>query len=209
MLEGGSLACPIDPAQAPGAFCNTRFFGMYPYSLASWVAGLLCLSATLLCQFGLKETLQPREDGSKAKGDMSTMEVLKSPGVPMVLFIYGYVMFLSLGFTATSPVFAFTSISKGGLGFSDRMIAIYLATCGASQAFWMLLPFTPLQRRLGTGNLLRLCIGCEGFFFAFFPAMNEIKRHGTTVLFNATFWPGLFVGSGVAMAFGKLTCPTC
>ena len=132
---------------------------------------------------------------------MSTWDVLKSPGVPIVLYIFGHVTLLALAYTAVSPVFLFMSIEKGGFGFSPRYISYFLALAGASQAAWMLLAFPPLQRRLGTGPLLRLCAVVWPFLMASFPLENELLRHG----FNTAFWIilpiGLVIGSGVSMAF--------
>lgn len=133
---------------------------------------------------------------------MSTWEVLNSPGVPIVLYIFGHTMLLALAYTAIAPVFQYTSISLGGFGFSDQWIAIFIAIAGASQSLWMLLAFPPLQKRFGTGNLLRACAVAWPFFMACYPVLNEMLRHGYVTAFWVVTPITLALGSGVAMAFG-------
>ncbi|KAK5709913.1 hypothetical protein LTR17_019361 [Elasticomyces elasticus] len=209
-LIGGTLACPINLAEAP-AFCRSPFSTHFPYALASWTAGALCLVTTIFAQIFLVETLatkkpkandaSPSTSGKPAPPPMTTWDVLRSPGVPMVLFIFGHTMLLALAYTAVSPVMEFTSISKGGFGFSDRMIAIFLAVAGMSQAVWMLGGFPPLQRWLGTGRLLRICVAFQPFFLASFPIFNELLRHGYDRVFWIALWPVIIISSGVAMSF--------
>ncbi|KAK0303787.1 hypothetical protein LTR01_007873 [Friedmanniomyces endolithicus] len=202
---GGSLACPTDLSHAPGAFCRAPFFTQFPYALASFVAGALCLTSTLAAQLFLKETLQTAAQKSasdpKPAPPLTTWEVMTSPGVPTVLLIFGHTMFLALAYTAVSPLYQFTSIANGGLSFSDAQIAIFIAVAGVSQAAWMLIGFPPLQRWLGTGRLLRACVAFQPFFMATYPVLNELRRHGYERAFWGTLWPTLVIGSGVAMSF--------
>ncbi|RMY82407.1 hypothetical protein D0864_02232 [Hortaea werneckii] len=199
-LIGGGLANPIE--QFPNVFVPGSFFGQYRYALSTYATGAVCLSATLTSLFGLRETLDKTADfGAKNKSQLSTTEVLKSPGVPMVLGIFGYVMLLGLGYTAVNPVFLYTDVELGGWGFSDQQIAGVLAIAGASQSLWMLLAFPFLQKRLGTGNLLRVCAVAWGLMFAGYPILNEVLRHGSETAFWAIWPPFLVMGSGVAMAY--------
>ncbi|KAI7199865.1 MFS general substrate transporter [Hortaea werneckii] len=199
-LIGGGLANPTE--QFPKVFAPGSFFGTYRYALSTYATGAVCLSATLTSLLGLKETLDKTADsGAKAKSQLSTTEVLRSPGVPMVLSIFGYVMLLGLGYTAVNPVFLYTDVDLGGWGFSDQQIAGVLAIAGASQSVWMLLAFPFLQKRLGTGNLLRICAVAWGLMFAGYPILNEVLRHGSETAFWAVWPPFLVMGSGVAMAY--------
>ncbi|KAK5136172.1 hypothetical protein LTR08_004009 [Meristemomyces frigidus] len=199
-LIGGALSNPVK--EMSSVFGNSTFFANYPYALATFVAGFVCFTATLTSLFGLKETLnRPGTSGFKRKVELSTWEVLASPGVPIVLCIFAYTMLLALAFTAVMPVFLYTPVDLGGIGFSDRWIAIFIAVAGGSQSIWMLLPFPPLQRRLGTGNLLRGCAIAWPFMFVTYPLLNELLRHNR----NTAFWvigplSTVFL-SGVSMAF--------
>lgn len=175
----------------------------YRYALATYVAGGIVLSSAITSLFFLNETLKRREDG-KANPEpvMSTFEVLSSPGVPMVLYIFGHNILLALMYTAILPLFMFTSVESGGLGFSDQKIALFLGIGGGSQALWMLIAFPSLQKRFGTGNLLRACGIIWPVFMAAYPIGNEFLRNGL----ERPFWIAapiiMALGSSVAMAFG-------
>lgn len=156
--------------------------------------------------FFADETLKRKVAGqSNPEPPMSTWEVLRSPGVPPVLLIFGQVMLLALSYTAVNPVFMFTSIRLGGFGFSDQKIALFIALAGASQALWMLLFFPRLQKNFGTGAVLRGCAVAWPFFMAVYPVMNEFLRHDWDLAFWIVAPTGVVLGSGVAMAFGKLS----
>jgi len=210
-LTGGPLANPA--VQFPKTFGHLAFFRENPYALPTLAAGAVCLTATLTSFFFLKETLpqaKPESGSSKPQPPkMSTWEILKAPGVGIVLYIFGHTMLLALAYTAVSPVFLFTDVSKGGLGFSDSQIAGFLAVAGASQAAWMLLAFPYLQRRFGTGNVLRGCAIIWPFMMASFPALNELRLRSSIPM--VWFWIllaiGLVGGSGVSMAFGTFSSP--
>jgi len=85
-LCGGTLANPAE--QFPNTIGKIQFFKDFPYALPTFTSGAICLVLTLVNAVFLKETLQRNADGSiKREGLLSTWEVLKSPGVPMVLVL--------------------------------------------------------------------------------------------------------------------------
>jgi hypothetical protein len=183
-----------------------KFFKDYPYALATFVAGLVCLTATLSSLLFLKETLKtaPTSDGSKPKPPLSTLEVLKAPGVKMVLFIFSHVTILALGYTAMSPVFLYTPIEYGGLAFKPDQIAMFIALAGFSQAMWMLLAFPPFQRNYGTGSVLRACAMAWPVMMAVYPLLNEFARRGWFTAMWTVGTLNIIAGSAVSMAFGKI-----
>lgn len=65
----------------------------------------------------------------------------------------------------------------------------------------MLLAFPPLQKRLSTGGLLRICALGWVILMSLFPLYNELRRSNH----DTTFWilglSGLILGSGVAMGY--------
>lgn len=143
---------------------------------------------------------------------MSTWKLLKSPGVARVVLIFNYVMILAFTFTAVNPVFGYTPIHLGGLGFSAEQIAAFAALGGASQAAWLLLVFPRLHKRVGTGQVLLYCACAWPVFFASNVAFNFLRRHHLEAVFWATAPLTLVLGSGVAMAFSmsvilKILCP--
>jgi len=101
------------------------------------------------------------------------------------------------------PVFWFTDIELGGLGQSPLMISVFLATAGLSQALYILIVFPPLQHRIGTGSVLRICAAVWPWLFAFWPICNILLLRHFEPAFYALAFGGNFIGSGVSMAFSK------
>lgn len=214
-LIGGVLA---DPAhQYPWAFAGVPFFEAYPYALSSFVVGCLGLTAVVTSAVFIEETLQKSKghnagsDDSEAEAGAqpkpapaSTLDLLKAPGVGIVLYNYGHAMLLGFAYTAIVPLFWYTSISNGGFGFSSLQISLSMGLTGLSQAIWLLLVFPPLQHRLGTNGVLRACGAAYPFFMGIMPFMNLILYQDTDAA-RIAFWvliPLLLVlGPGVSMAF--------
>lgn len=106
---------------------------------------------------------------------------------------------------AVVPVFWFTDPELGGFGFSPLQISAFLGAAGISQALWTLLVFPPLQRRVGTGGVLRICYACWPLMFILSPLCTIfIRRH-----MDPAFWTAAVIstvgGSGVSMAFSGST----
>ena len=199
-LIGGALSKPAE--QYPRVFGGIKFLRDYPYALPTITTGVVAASATIFSMLFVRETLHRTGPGGNSKNQpMSTWEIVKSPGVAMVLYIFGHTMLLGLAFTAVAPVFFFTSVERGGCGFSPQMISIFLAGAGASQALWILLAFPPLQRKYGTGTILRVCATLWSMMFAVFPLGNELLRRGLNIPFWIILPTNMVIGSGVSMAF--------
>jgi hypothetical protein len=132
---------------------------------------------------------------------MSTWQLFKYPGVARVVLIYNYVMMLAFTFTAVNPVFMYTPVRLGGIGFGPELIAAFTALAGASQAIWLLLVFPLLHKRVGTGRVLFYCACAWPVFFASSVVFNTFLRHHLEPAFWATAPLTLVLGSGVAMAF--------
>lgn len=203
-LLGGALA---DPAhQYPGAFGHVKFFHDYPYVLSSLAVGLLGLVSVFTSAFFIDETLNKEpssEDGAvKPKKDgQSIRGIVMTPGVAIVLYVYGHIMLLALAYTAILPVFWFTPVDLGGFGFTPIQMSLMLSVNGVAQASWLLFVFPPLQNRWGTNKVLRVCAICYPFFFAICPLGNLVLRSGHDLAFWISAPPILFVGSGIAMSF--------
>ncbi|RMD44076.1 hypothetical protein DV735_g1066, partial [Chaetothyriales sp. CBS 134920] len=202
-LIGGALADPVK--QYPSLFGNSAFFAKYPYSLPTMVTGAIGLSTALVTILFVKETL-PIKDGKllyrvPTKEKLGTWQLLKSPGVGMVLFIYTYVMVLAFSYTAVTPVFYFEPVSKSGLGFSPLTISLVLASAGLSQSVWILAVFPVLQERFSTGFVLRLCAAFYPALFAVYPLLNFVLKLKLTSLFWTLFIPVNLIGPGVSMVF--------
>jgi hypothetical protein len=132
---------------------------------------------------------------------MTVMEILKSPGVPVTLAIFGYSGLMGFAYTAMAPVFWFTSIPHGGYSFPPKYISLFLSISGVSQALWLLVVFPWLQRRIGTGGVLRACTRVWPFMFAGAPLFNVVLRLHWTAVFWTLAPAAQAIGSGVSMAF--------
>lgn len=206
-LLGGALADPAE--QYPKVFGGIRFFVEYPYALPSIAVSAVGLSAVIVTFLFAEETLvRETPDNSDAEGSrpakplpLTTWELVKSPGVPIVLYVYAHVMLLAYAYTTISPLFWFTPISLGGLGFSPIKISLFIALAGLAQAIWILLVFPPLQSRVGTNGVMRICANFYPVFFSMCPIFNVLLRQGFTTAFWATAPWLLMLGSGVSMSF--------
>ncbi|KAI0189003.1 major facilitator superfamily domain-containing protein [Xylaria flabelliformis] len=208
-LLGGALA---DPARLyPRVFRGVWFFEEFPYALSSLVIGVIGLTAVITSALFVKETLpreKPQPDGEVGaqvpRHRASTWDLLTAPGVGIVLYNYGHAMLLAFAYTAVVPVFWATAVDLGGLGFSPLQISLFMGLTGLSQAVWLLLVFPPLQRRLGTNGVMRLCGGAYPFFLGLMPLLTFTLRFHTSAG-NTAFWilaPLLLsLGPGVSMAF--------
>ncbi|KAL1601652.1 hypothetical protein SLS60_006567 [Paraconiothyrium brasiliense] len=197
---GGALERPA--VKFPSMFGNVRFFNDYPYALPGFVCSFVGLSAALLVTFYVKETLHVHHGAKRAtEPSLTWWDVIKSPGVAKVMLIYNYCMLLAFAFTAAFPVFMYTPIHLGGLQLSPEWISVFMAIGGASQAFWLLVVFPPLHKRIGTGGLLKFNAFIWPIFFASNPLCNILLRHGLKVPFWILFPFNNIFGSSVAMAF--------
>jgi MFS family permease len=210
-LMGGALAAPA--TQYPGAFGGIRFFEDYPYALSTLVVGSLGVTAAITSAFFVQETLKKDPAATECNGEglasgrrdtLSTRQLLGSPGVGVVLYVYAHIMILAFAYTAIIPVFWFTPVPLGGWGFTPLQISLMMGLNGAAQAIWLLLVFPPLQHRIGTKGVIRLCALAYPVFFLGCPIGNVLLRAGSEASINA-FWVFapimLAVGCGVSMSF--------
>jgi MFS family permease len=207
-LLGGALADPV--GQYPGAFGGVRFLKDYPYALSSLVVALVGVTAAISTALFVQETLtkEPAGDGEEAASDspaqLSTWELLKAPGVGMVLYIYAHIMVLAFAYTAIVPVWWFTPVRLGGCGFTPLQISLMMGLNGAAQAAWLLLIFPVLQRKIGTKGVIRVCALAYPWFFLCCPLVSALLRVGTEASVKA-FWvfapAALSIGCGVSMSF--------
>ncbi|PYH75889.1 permease of the major facilitator superfamily [Aspergillus uvarum CBS 121591] len=214
-LLGGSLADPV--RQYPGVFGSVRFFADYPYALSSLVVAMVGATAAISSALFVQETLKREppasadreETGESAaraaiSAELSTWDLLQAPGVGTVIYTYGHIMVLAFAYTAIVPVFWFTPPQLGGYGFTPRQISLLMGLNGAAQAAWLLLVFPPLQKRLGSNGVIRLCAYAYPFFFLACPAGNVLLRVGTEAAVQV-FWVfvpiTLVLGCGVSMSF--------
>ncbi|KAJ7264584.1 major facilitator superfamily domain-containing protein [Mycena rebaudengoi] len=200
-LIGGSLSEPT--VNYPSVFEHIHLFKTYPYLLPTLITGCVAASAAVLCALFVKETLitkTERKSSGSLSPPMSTWEVIKSPGVAVVLYLTGHMALIALGYTAVVPLFWFTSVDLGGLAFTPLQISFFLGLAGLSQAIW-LFPFPALQRRYGTGGVLRACTYIWPIFMALNPVGNFMLKQGWTTAFWIMMPSVQFLGASVSLVF--------
>ncbi|CAK7274045.1 hypothetical protein SEPCBS119000_005969 [Sporothrix epigloea] len=209
-LLGGALAAPLGRRFPGEDEHGLSFFARYPYALPAFVVAGLGLVAAILTSLFVEETLvrvrtgaADAEDANKAPLPApSAWALFQAPGVSIVLYVYAHVMLLAFSYTALVPVFWFTPVSLGGLGFTPGQIAGMMGLAGAGQALWLLLVFPPLHHRVGTNGVMRLCANAYPLFMAVSPLASLLLRvWDARTLFWCFLPPILVVGSGVSMCF--------
>jgi len=196
---GGALANPA--TLYPSIFRGVTLFEDYPYALATIVAGAFSASAAIVSAVFLKETLPGKISGQKVEPPMSTWQLLKSPGVAIVLVINNFCAAIGLGYTAVMPVFWYTSIRLGGYGFSPFQESIFLATFGVGQALWGLIALPPFQRRFGTIGIFRFSWSVWPLLFLASVAGNYLLRWGHDTSFWVLSITSIVLGSSISMSY--------
>ncbi|KAM7205507.1 protein zinc induced facilitator-LIKE 1 [Naviculisporaceae sp. PSN 640] len=134
----------------------------------------------------------------------TTWQLLTSPGVGTVLYTQGHVMLLAFAYTAIAPLFMYTPIELGGFAFTSPQIAFFIGLNGLAQVIWTLVVFPPLQSRIGTNGVIRLCAAAYPVWFLMQPLFNLLLREDDQTL-TTIFWvlapTGIFLGCGVCMSF--------
>ena len=134
---------------------------------------------------------------------MSTWELLKHPGVSSVLLINSYSAFMAFSYTAASLVFLYTPVRLGGIGFVPAQIGSVIGLNGISQALWLLFVFPPLQHRIGTIGVLKMCAVAWPFFFAMHSVCHYLRKWELVAVFWTVAPLSVVLGSGVAMTYSK------
>lgn len=205
-IIGGLLAEPA--RNMPALFGDSGFFVDYPYALPGFAIGVVVAVGGVACALFLEETLDRKQaasvsggagDGSETEmrdgADMTIRQIIKAPGVAIVIGMYSHVMLLGFVYTAILPLALFTPVALGGVGFSSAEISLYMAVQGVSQGLWLLLVFPRLQRRVGTKGVMRVCAYGYPWFLASFVLLNVLLRQGSEPA-RVWFW---VIGSTVAV----------
>ncbi|QSZ30684.1 hypothetical protein DSL72_000242 [Monilinia vaccinii-corymbosi] len=196
----GALSEPAK--QFPSIFGGIKFFEEFPFALPTICTGIFALSAALVATVLIKETLGKKTYQKLGAHDgMTTRELLNFPGVARCVYIYSHISLMGTVYTSVLPVFWFTPVHLGGLGFSPLRISLFLAFSGFSQAFWMIVIFPPLHKRIGTVGILRVCAFIWPFLFASCPFANLLLRMGWERAFRVVYPLSIAIGVGVSMAF--------
>ena len=141
----------------------------------------------------------------------STLDVsyksLFSRHITALMFSFGILSLLGGVQGTLIPLFCFTPIHNGGLGFTSTEIGNTLSLRAIATLSIQLFVFPPLQRRIGTVRLYQwlMCLWIPSFLG--YPVLNGLARndHPTLVWIGLAFV--LILSSIANMAFGKSQFP--
>ncbi|KAF8920367.1 major facilitator superfamily domain-containing protein [Mucidula mucida] len=189
-VVGGVLANPAE--RWPNTFGKLALFRDYPYILPCGVAAMLSLSVFICAFFSLQETLPSATrherpcnaethglfdgsettygtidsnndcDGAERQSKRPSLRQIVTWGVLITTANYGWLFFLSMGYTVLFPLMYSTPITEGGLGFTPYKIGVIMATWGFVNALLQILCTGRILRRFGER---RVFIGSAVVFF--------------------------------------------
>lgn len=218
-LLGGALAEPA--GQYPGIFGGLVLFERFPYMLPGIAVGAVGMTGAIVVSLfvdddetvsepkveppsaGTEEDVVPAVPSSGLPDWVLLCELAQAPGVAAVLRAFVHVMLIGSAFMAVGTLTLYTSVEKGGLGFSAHQIAMFMTVQGIVEAGWLLLLFPPLHRRMGTKGILYVCAALFPLFFADYIAMNAFLRNGSAAArigYRLSLGAILLVGPGMWIA---------
>ena len=165
---GAALGPLIGGWCAPGGLADTPPVPAYPFLLPCLVSALFPLLGALVAYRYLQETLPAKAADGPAQpaAPMLPLRELLTPQVKSLLTCYAMLALQTISLAALLPLFAFTPIASGGLGFSTAAIGTAMRS-----AFDDMLELTMqrvwVRRRLHPARAL--------------SAATETVRHGQSV----------------------------
>jgi len=121
---GAALGPLIGGWCAPGGLADKPPVAAFPFLLPCLVSALFPLVGALVASRFLRETLPAKaaDAPSKPAAPMLPMRELLTPQVRSLLTTYALLALQTISLAALLPLFAFTPIESGGLGFSTAAI---------------------------------------------------------------------------------------
>jgi Na+/melibiose symporter-like transporter len=162
----------------------------------------------------LKETLPPRETKpasdansedtvNDADKEETSYKSLFTPHINALMFSFAILSLLGGAQSALQPLFCFTPVNDGGLGFSESEIGTAMSIRAVATIACQVIAFPWLQRTWGTQRLYKWLMVLWIPTYIGLPFLNILARQG----YNTGVWVGLsftLACSAVAnMAFGK------
>ncbi|ORY01402.1 MFS general substrate transporter [Basidiobolus meristosporus CBS 931.73] len=190
-ILGGLLSQPAE--QYPSLFGQYEFFHTYPYFLPCFVSSMISLMGLILAFFYLEESLDAKarnpglsertplltETGASQDSEASASNGLLSAftrnTVPVII---GY-MLLALQSIITDeiiPIWAATTIVKGGLHFTTKQTGLFLSFCGliTPPLQWFLYP--KFHKIFGPRRLYQLSMLLLAPVYFTIPFVSNLAR---------------------------------
>ncbi|KAH7097167.1 MFS general substrate transporter [Auriculariales sp. MPI-PUGE-AT-0066] len=178
----------------------------HSYALPGLVSGAAILLVAIACYIWLDETLPSRasststiEPVGEIRPDMSVCQVVVAPGVRPALGTVLYAGMLSSGLATVLPMYLFTPVHLGGLGLNLSQLSRTMAARGLAQVICILGVFPFIQKRLGTGSLLRYCATAWPVVLALVAGQNPLLRAARNPPLGFVLMLVAVIPSGISM----------
>ena len=161
-------------------------FESYPYLLPMLLASFFPLISGLTAFFFLEETLPPTPKTTSTTPAPSYRDLI-TRHIGLVIVTFAVQSLTGLAIRALLPLFCFTPVSSGGLGFNAQQIGLVISQRSFLILLLQVFGFPSLQRHIGTVRLHRWTMMLWIPTFAILPFLNVAARGHQTVL----QWAGL------------------
>lgn len=187
---------------------SLRIFQSFPYLLPNLTAAAVTLAVSIIAAFNVHETLPERplssEDEDRSGAEATPEHTLLTRNITAIIFSFGALSLVSGMFSSLLPLYCYTPISRGGLGFPAADIAKAVSTRSIMTLLIQLLIFPPLQKRVGTLRLYRWLLCGYIPVYIGLPLVNRLARSGKDGSVWVSLTTVLLMSSIANMAFGEL-----
>nr|XP_031858631.1 uncharacterized protein CI109_006011 [Kwoniella shandongensis]KAA5525703.1 hypothetical protein CI109_006011 [Kwoniella shandongensis] len=118
---------------------------------------------------------------------------LLTPEINLLMLSFGLIQLQGISFFGLLPLFCFTPVTAGGLGFDEANIGKALSIRGIGTIVVQLFAFPWLQRTVGTVRLYKMLVWLFVPAFMILPVTNIFARKGEPV----AVWLGLCASLGL------------
>ncbi|WVR03166.1 hypothetical protein IAU60_000156 [Kwoniella sp. DSM 27419] len=183
----------------------------YPYLMPSLVAALFPISSGIFAFFYMKETLPPKRVKPVVQNYSATdnpqheehdhddeeaavgLKDLLTPDINKLMASFGLLQLQGICFLGLLPLFCFTPVTAGGLGFRESQIGMAMSIRGIATILVQLVAFPWLSARVGTVKLYKVLVVLFIPAFAILPVTNVFAARGEAW----AVWTGLGVSLGM------------
>lgn len=202
----------IIAAYIGGTFAGTRgtvignaipLFDKYPYALPMLLSSLFPLISGIAALFFLKETLPAdlHKENEQASAEDKSLKKLMTRHISLIIFSFGVLSLLGIGISALLPLFCFTPVDHGGLGFKAKTIGNVISQRSVTVLVIQMVAFPWFQKRVGTTRLFKWLMTLWVPTMLLLPLCNLAARMGNDLLMWAGLYLFMIVGSLAGMAF--------
>jgi hypothetical protein len=200
---GGTFAVPAK--RFPGLTQTIPLLDRFPYLLPNLLSAIFPLLGAIVAALYFKETLKitaKDDDTDATTEDEIKYKDLFTPHINAIMVSFGLLSLMGTSVNAIVPLFCFTPIEIGGLGFSPTLIGRAMSARAVFTIIVQLLAFPTLQRRIGTIKMYKWLMLFWIPAFGGLPLTNAFARLQWNVAVWLCLGVSLMCGSIANMAFG-------